>query len=176
MKFTILILNPICFIKYCPNFFEMRIFSLFLYREYSQNNPEQMPRRRRLRKVVAPPRFLGYKPYGSNIPEQVPVELLYEEYEAIKLADYDLMNHKEASEIMGISRPTFARIYESARRKMAKAMVETRELKAVYGNAWMDKDWYLCNDCHARFTLPVKIAQHQCALCASVNFEPINNQ
>ena len=42
------------------------------------------------------------------------------------------MHHTEAARLMGISRPTFARIYESARRKIAQALVETREIKAVY--------------------------------------------
>ena len=110
-----------------------------------------MPRRRRLRKVVAPPGFKGYKPYGANCSENDFIELLYEEYEAIKLADYDFMNHETAAKLMGISRPTFARIYESARRKIAKAMVEVKEIRTAYGNALLDKNWYMCQKCHARF-------------------------
>ncbi|TFG89828.1 MAG: DUF134 domain-containing protein, partial [Candidatus Atribacteria bacterium] len=78
-----------------------------------------MPRPKRLRKIVSPPGFKGYKPYGNRHGMKEHVDLLYEEYEAIKLADYDLMNHQEASKLMGVSRATFARIYESARRKIA---------------------------------------------------------
>ncbi len=134
-----------------------------------------MPRRRRLRKIVAPPRFRGYRPYGNmNAPDDY-IELLYEEYEAIKLADYDLMNHKEASELMGISRPTFARIYESARRKIAQALVETKEIKTVYGNAWLDKNWYLCIDCNARFTMPSKLISSNCPICKSKNIDSLKN-
>ena len=62
-----------------------------------------MPRRRKLRKVVAPPNFKGYKPYGVSGVSNDYIELLYEEYEAIKLADYDIMDHKSASQLMGIS-------------------------------------------------------------------------
>ena len=133
-----------------------------------------MPRRRRLRKVVAPPGFRGYKPYGINNTSKESVELLYEEYESIKLADYDLMNHQEASELMGISRPTFARIYESARRKIARALVETKEIKTVFGNAWMDKNWYECDSCHARFTIPRTIKEYKCPICSSVKIELLN--
>lgn len=133
-----------------------------------------MPRRRRLRKVVAPPAFRGYKPYGTFSESKSPVELLYEEYEAIKLADYDLMNHQEASAVMGVSRPTFARIYESARRKIAKALVETKEIKSVYGNAWLKGNWFVCPDCHARFTIPESNAEQVCPLCKSNNIESIN--
>lgn len=134
-----------------------------------------MPRRRRLRKVVAPPQFTGFRPYGVTDISKEYIELLYEEYEAVKLADYDLMNHQEASELMGISRPTFARIYETARRKIARALVETKEIKTVFGNAWLDKHWFVCNCCHARFTIPKTIKDHRCALCSSTNIEPINN-
>jgi predicted DNA-binding protein (UPF0251 family) len=132
-----------------------------------------MPRRKRLRKVVAPPGFRGYKPFGHRHGHRDHIDLLYEEYEAIKLADYDLMNHLEASELMGISRPTFARIYESARRKIAKALVETREIRSVYGNAWMDKSWFICNSCHSRFTLPAPHASKDCPMCKSDNFIPV---
>lgn len=126
-----------------------------------------MPRRRRLRKVVSPPRFRGYKPYGVNKKTKDCIELLYEEYEAIKLTDYDFMNHKEASELMGVSRPTFARIYESARRKIAKALVEIKEIKTVYGNALMDKNWVVCTDCNTRFTIPKTIEKQKCPICSS---------
>ncbi len=134
-----------------------------------------MPRKISLRKVVAPPRFQGFRPYGVNGLCSERVELLYEEYEAIKLADYDLMHHTEAARLMGISRPTFARIYESARRKIAQALVETREIKAVYGNAVLDKSWYECLSCHARFTIPRSHKQNSCPLCASECVEPLKN-
>jgi uncharacterized protein len=133
-----------------------------------------MPRRRRLRKVVSPPGFRGYRPFDvANVPGEA-IELLYEEYEAIKLADYDLLNHLEASKIMGVSRPTFARIYESARRKIAKALVEVKEIVTAYGNAWMDKNWYICRDCHARFSMPRSVAKHACPLCSLENIELLN--
>lgn len=132
-----------------------------------------MPRRRRLRKIVAPPNFKGYKPYGTNTKERSAIELLYEEYEAIKLADYDMMNHLEAAQLMGVSRPTFARIYESARRKISKALVETREIKTVFGNATFDKSWHLCNHCHSRFTIPKTVSNHCCPLCGSEKVEAI---
>lgn len=133
-----------------------------------------MPRRRRLRKVLAPPNFKGYRPYGINRESNECIELLYEEYEAIKLADYDFMNHEEASVFMGVSRPTFARIYESARRKIANALVETKEIKTVYGNAILEKIWYVCNGCLVRFTIPKTIKSHECPLCVSENIEILN--
>lgn len=134
-----------------------------------------MPRRRRLRKMVAPPGFKGYRPYGNQNQQSESVELLYEEYEAIKMTDYDLMNHLEAARLMGISRPTFARIYESARRKIAKALVETKEIKSVYGNAVFDKNWFICHNCNARFTIPKTLKNKECAICKSEDIENLKN-
>ena len=134
-----------------------------------------MPRRRRLRKVVAPPGFKGYKPYGTPNTKKDFIELLYEEYEAIKLADYDLLNHKEASELMGVSRPTFARIYESARRKIAQAFVDVKEIRTIYGNAFLDKDWLICNKCNAKFTIPTNNENHFCPVCKSGDICSVNN-
>jgi len=126
-----------------------------------------------MRKVVAPPGFKGYKPYGNRRGGDHHVDLLYEEYEAIKLADYDMMNHLEASRLMGVSRATFARVYESARRKIAKALVETREIRSVFGNAQLDHSWFICDACHARFNIPENHTCYHCPLCKSENIQSI---
>jgi len=152
---------------YVKKFYFENILIIFVKKYY-------VPRRRQLRKVVAPPGFRGYRPYGNRKISNDAVELLYEEYEAIKLADFDLLNHLEASRLMGISRPTFARIYESARRKIARALVETREIKTSFGNAWMDKSWYVCNNCNTRFTIPFE-GKHSCPICRSENIFSINH-
>ena len=130
-----------------------------------------MPGRGRKRKIIAPPRFGGFRPYGFVKHDEAPVDLLYEEYEAIKLADYKLMNHQEAAILMGISRATFARIYESARRKIAKALVETREIKTINGNSYSNSNWFICTECHVRFTLPVTHNEKICPLCRSKKIE-----
>lgn len=135
-----------------------------------------MSRNKRLRKIVAPPGFKGYKPYGCHSRKREKVELNYEEYEAIKLADYDLLNHQEASDLMGVSRATFARIYEAARRKLAKAFVETLEIKTTYGNAYLDECWLYCKKCHARFTLPDSSIARACPMCQCKEIDSINNQ
>ncbi|NLA48138.1 MAG: DUF134 domain-containing protein, partial [Bacteroidales bacterium] len=62
-----------------------------------------MSRQKVLRKIFAPPQFTGFKPYGCSGGCKGSVELFYEEYEAIKMADYDLLNYEEAAVLMGIS-------------------------------------------------------------------------
>ncbi len=72
-----------------------------------------------------------------------------------------------------MSRATFARIYERARRKVALALVEVKEIKAVYGHAYLDKSWLFCDDCHARFTIPPTIQELKCPVCKSLNVEAV---
>lgn len=133
-----------------------------------------MPRKKRHRRILSPPRFSGYKPLGLAFENRGYIELLYEEYEAIKLADYDGMKHEEASELMGVSRATFARIYEEARKKISKALVEAKEIRAVFGNVIIDKNWFVCKECKTRFTIPSKIKKQQCPLCSSEKVNLLN--
>ncbi|MFA8299311.1 MAG: DUF134 domain-containing protein [Hyphomicrobiales bacterium] len=132
-----------------------------------------MPRRRRMRKVVAPPLFKGYKPFGNRTQKSEVVELNYEEYEAIKLSDYDLMSHAEASKLMDVSRATFARIYETARRKIAKAFVECKTIHTVFGNACLDDSWFACLACHARFTILPDKTEQKCPICNKEDIKPL---
>lgn len=143
----------------------MRIFSL--------NLSKKVPGRNRKRRIIAPPRFGGFKPYGCPPNHEAPIQLLFEEYEAIKLADYKLMNHQEAAVLMGVSRATFARIYEKARRKIAQALVETKTIETITGNSYTNKNWYYCGNCHARFSLPISILEKNCPICRSVQIETL---
>jgi len=134
-----------------------------------------MPRRKHPRKIVAPPGFKGYRPYGITFEPEEDVELLYEEYEAIKLSDYDLMPHHEACVLMGISRATFARIYESARRKIARAMAEVLPVRFVYGNVYFEGQWFVCGSCDSLFTLPGKEFERKCPLCGNSEVGELEN-
>ena len=127
---------------------------------------------RRIRKVLNPPTVKGFKPFDKNdkVPAGKSVVLFYDEYEAIRLCDYDLHNHHEASVMMGISRPTFTRIFGSARQKIAKAIIEGLPLTFEGGKVYFDSDWYQCNHCGCDFSNPEKISGiTNCPLCGSKN-------
>ena len=128
------------------------------------------PRIKRPRKVLNPPIIKGFKPFGPGIanlnPE--PVFLLFEEYEALRLCDFDMVIHNEASIIMGVSRPTFTRIYAAARQKIALAFVEGRQITIEGGKVYFDSDWYHCNKCGCDFNNPEKEKDvERCPLCGS---------
>ena len=128
------------------------------------------PRNKTLRKVVNPPLIKGFKPYGAESGKRnaEPVVLLFEEYEALRLCDYDACNQLKASEMMGVSRPTLTRIYASALQKIAKAFVEGRMITIKGGKVYFDSDWYHCKSCDCHFNNPDK--DHKitnCPLCGS---------
>ena len=130
-----------------------------------------MARPKRIRKMTNPPHFKGFRPVG--LPEENnPVVLNYEEYEAIRLSDFELNGHLEASHIMEVSRPTYTRIYESARRKVAQAFVLGKAIVFEGGKVFFDTEWYSCNSCGCYFNHSAKEQEiKNCSLCDSTNIE-----
>jgi len=106
-----------------------------------------MSRPKRKRIVEAPPPMEGFKPFGIPMKNLEPVILLYEEYEAIRLADYERLTHEQAAEQMKVSRPTFTRIYEKARQHIAEAFVEGKAIFIEGGDFQSDNYWYKCESC-----------------------------
>ena len=130
------------------------------------------PRPKNNRNVFDPPRFRGFKPFGYYASQGEPVLLLFEEYASIKLCDYELMVQSEAAKAMKISRPTFTRIYESARRKIALALSESRTIEVEKGNAYFDHEWYHCSGCGIFFNNPgEQFNFDHCPLCKSPGVE-----
>lgn len=128
------------------------------------------PKLKVLRRVSSPPPVKGFKPYGVISPSRnaEPVNLLYEEYEALRLSDYEHYNHHQASVVMGVSRPTFTRIYASALQKLATAFVEGRQIAIEGGKIFFDSDWFECAHCSCYFNNPEKDKPVEaCPLCGS---------
>ena len=98
------------------------------------------------------PRWIGFDPPGVCFvpqPAAAPgVELIVltlDELEALRLADLEGLGHEEAASSMNVSRPTFGRIVEQARRKVATALVHQRGIGVEggvirfhppYGHGW----------------------------------------
>ena len=122
-----------------------------------------MSRPKRQRTVQNPPIMEGFRPFGIPIKDLEPVILLFEEYEAFRLCDYEGLKQEEAARSMGVSRPTLTRIYEQARTSIAKAFVEGKALFIDGGNFHTDDFWYRCNAC-----LKLNICEeaiHHCIYC-----------
>jgi len=126
---------------------------------------------KRPRKILSPPLVKGFKPYGMDADAKQSagsVNLLMEEYEALRLCDYDRLNHHQASMMMDVSRPTFTRIYAAALQKVATAFVEGRQIAIEGGKVYFDSDWHECPSCACYFSHPHKhLPIENCPLCGS---------
>jgi predicted DNA-binding protein (UPF0251 family) len=119
------------------------------------------------RKISNPPKMLGFKPFGMPMCQIEPVILKYEEYESIRLVNYDDLHQDQAAEQMNVSRPTFTRIYNKALKQIAKSFVEGKAIEIEGGNYLLDKEWYRCKKC---FKLIEGIENHsKCKGCTVYN-------
>lgn len=116
----------------------------------------------------------GFKPFGIPMRELDSVVLLYEEFEAIRLADYENLTQEQAAEKMEISRPTFTRLYDKARKIIAKAFVEGKAIVIYGGNYIADDYWYKCKNCNE--TTITKSPVKQCGKCASDEITQLNKK
>lgn len=133
-----------------------------------------MPNRRRFRRITMPPPMEGFKPFGIPMRELEPVVLLYEEYEAIRLADYENLTQEEAALKMNISRPTFTRLYDKARKNIARAFIEGKAIFIQGGTYITDNYWYRCYNC-LETMITMKPVNH-CRNCNSDNIILLNTQ
>jgi len=129
-----------------------------------------MPRQKKSRNIENPPIYDGYKPIGIPSANLDSISLQLEEYEAIRLADYENLKQEDAAKSMNVSRPTFTRIYNSARKKIAQSFVEGKTLLFKGGNINIDVQWYKCKDCNEVFKLTSE-SKTKCTTCNSSNIE-----
>ena len=91
-----------------------------------------MPRPLKMRSVQRPPLHGGFKPTGVKARFLKDITLTLDEFEAIRLADYEGQDQIEAAAAMGISRSTFS-------------PVRTPRAASIDGWSWLRS----VNDCGA---------------------------
>lgn len=133
-----------------------------------------MPRKKRSRRIQVPPVIKGMSVFGVRGRKSNEVYLRLEEYEAIRLLDYQNLTQEEAAVHMDVSRPTLTRIYEEARNKVATAFVEGRDILFKGGDIYFDKNWFKCNSCKASFNHYTK-NNVTCPICNAPNPISLND-
>ncbi|MEA3371715.1 MAG: DUF134 domain-containing protein [Campylobacterota bacterium] len=73
-----------------------------------------------------------FKPCGIERKSLERVVIYEDEMEAIRLADLESMYQQESADMMGISRTTFSRLVESARKKIADALLNQKAIRVKY--------------------------------------------
>jgi len=85
-------------------------------------------RKRKQRNIEADHSEVCFKPCGVCGADLEKIELFEDEMEALRLADYEGLYQQECADKMGISRTTFSRLVESARKKIADALIHRKAL------------------------------------------------
>lgn len=92
-----------------------------------------MPRPCKCRRVCSTPKVEYFKPRGVPLVELEEVRLTFDEFEALRLADFDQLYQEDAAFKMKISRQTFGNIIESARKKIADVIINGKALRIEGG-------------------------------------------
>ena len=84
-----------------------------------------MARPRKMRCICAYPKSMEFRPFGEYAET---VDLNFDEYEAVRLIANMKFSQEECAKQMDVARSTVAAIYESARTKIADAIVNGKAL------------------------------------------------
>jgi len=104
-----------------------------------------MPRPRKFRKVCCLPQSTQFGPEGAPKDQCEVVVMSVEEYEAIRLIDFEGLMQEECAVSMNVARTTVQRIYNDARKKLADFLVGGKRLVIEGG------DFRLCDDSREEF-------------------------
>lgn len=130
-----------------------------------------MPRPLCCRRIASMPRCGLFRPGGPPRAGREEVVLTVDELEALRLADLEGLYQEQAAGRMGVSRQTFGRIVESARKKVAQTLIEGKALRIEGGVIEMDTmRRFLCSQCQHEWQVPHGTPRpRDCPSCGSVS-------
>ena len=136
-----------------------------------------MARPVKLRYVAQLPGAGFFRPVGIPTNVLQGVCLSVEEVESIRLKDLEGLEQEECAQRMHISRPTFHRIVESARRKLADALINGKAIQIEGGNFGLPQSRFRCNNDGHEWNVPFEALANRlplsCPICASMNIQPM---
>lgn len=135
-----------------------------------------MTRPRKCRRIASIPGVTYFKPAGIPMRFLEEVQLTLEEAEAIRLKDIEGLDQAGCAERMNISRPTAQRIIESARQKIADALLNGKAIRIEGGTVEMLPWHYTCENGH-EWNVPFEQARTEapqaCPVCSSPNIRAL---
>lgn len=103
-----------------------------------------MPRPKCRRNICGIPDKNYFKPRGIPTVDLEEIVLSLDEFEAVRLADYEQLYQEEAAAKMNISRQTFGRIIDAAHKKIADVLLNGKALKIEGGEVALDETRSCC--------------------------------
>lgn len=126
-----------------------------------------MPRPQDNRIVFEPPLFSDFKPIGVKGEDLKKIVLTLDEFEAFRLADQQGFSHAMAADEMEISRSTFSRLIEKARKKVADFLIQGGALTIEGGSVHFRVNIIQCKDCGHMFRIKFEHEISECPECQS---------
>ncbi len=152
----------------------MPIINKFVFRNLNMTRPYKC------RRIFSHPDVVFFKPAGIMMRELEEVVLSLDEFEAIRLADYEGLYQEKAAEQMKISRQTFGNIINSAHKKIADFLINAKALQINGGVIEManeEERHFSCHDCKNTFEVPFGTHRPgQCPKCSSANIHRSNDE
>ncbi|AND83668.1 DUF134 domain-containing protein [Clostridium tyrobutyricum] len=126
-----------------------------------------MPRPVKYRKIERLPRYTYFVPVGRRKCEIEDIIIKVEELEAVRLKDIEKLNQEECAKKMQVSRQTFQNIIDSARKKIATAIVEGKAININGGNYTRNVCNFKCMDCGNVYEIKYEEDRNICPVCGS---------
>ena len=128
------------------------------------------------RRVNFIPQITYFKPAGIPLARLQEVCLSVEEAEAIRLKDLEGLEQEGCAQRMNISRTTFARVLNSARQKMADALLSGKAIRIEGGNFEMAVRRFRCINGHewdVPFEAMINTPPQFCPTCNTRSIMPL---
>ncbi len=127
-----------------------------------------MPRPLKYRFVEGHPPSDYFKPRGVPLASLEVSVLTLDEFEAVRLADHEGLYQEQAAERMGVSRQTFGKIVESARKKIADALVNSKAIR-IEGGVYRTARWrsLFCPACDHQWPAEPDAGAENCPRCGA---------
>lgn len=114
-----------------------------------------VPKPKKTRFVQQPPAAVYFKPQGIPLFQLEQVVLDVDEFEAIRLVDYEGLHLENAAKRLQVSRATCARIIDSAHHKIGTALTHGYAIRIEGGSFVLGKNRYRCRDCGSRWDIEI---------------------
>ena len=138
-----------------------------------------MVRPQKHRRVAFNPEISYFKPRGIPMFDLEEVRLTVDQREAIRLSDLMGMSHEDAGRRMGVSRATFGRIVQQARKAVADALINGKAINVEGGSYKIVSTAriFYCNNCIQEWEEPPGTGRPKCCpSCSADDFHRIGKK
>lgn len=135
-----------------------------------------MPIETKIKKIYSFPPYSQYKPPRIPMNKLQQIIISLEEFEALKLVDYENQPQRKAALSMDVSQATLNRLLKSARNKIAKGLVNGYALILEGGKNVLPCRIFKCGSCSHQWSPEEQGFPKKCPICGSEEVSRIHNE